>query len=335
MASNPASSRSSGAAESPLSTTIRRSLGTPLRVQTYKNLLYLALAFPLGLVYFVGLVFGVALGIGLLITWIGLPILPMTLFAATAVAGLEAVLARYLGGANASIPTFLAEFDISGGLVFSGNGFVDAVTRLVTARTTWTSVIIVLVKFGVGLLSLVALTVSGAVTGAFLAARFIYDDPDVILGVGGVVVDGEYTVGSWVVDTFPQALVGAVVGVVFLFVALTLLISLAGFQARFTAKLLQADDEVMFTPTGELTRFLAWGPLVGGLLLTVGWRRSLVETFTAPRRQGQVSSRMATNRGAHSRRTTTMTPGSTSRSTPSAAHRVSHGKMPRSFTITS
>jgi hypothetical protein len=189
-------------------------------------------------VYFVGLVFGVALGIGLLITWVGLPILLVTLFAATVVAGFEATLARYLGGVNASVPTFLAGFDVSG-------GFVDAVERLVTTRTTWTSVVLVLAKFGVGPLSFVALTVSGAVTAAFLAAPFIYDDPDVLLGVRGVVVDGEYTVGPWVVDTFPEALAASVVGVVFLFAALTLLNGLARFRARYTAKLLQADDEGM------------------------------------------------------------------------------------------
>ena len=245
MASNPASSQSSGAAESTLSTTIRRSLGAPLQVQTYKNLLYLALAFPLGLVYFVSLVFGVALGVGLLITWIGLPILLVTLFAATAVASFEAALARYLGGVNASVPAFIAEFDISDGLVFPGNGFVDAIKRLVTARTTWTSVVLVIAKFGFGLLSFVALSVSGAVTGAFLAAPFIYDDPDVLLGVGGMVVDGDYTVGPWVVDTFPEALVASVVGVVFLFVALNLLNSLARFHARYTAELLQVDDKGM------------------------------------------------------------------------------------------
>jgi hypothetical protein len=243
MASNSAPGQSSGAAESSLSATVRRSLGAPLRIQTYKNLLYLALAFPLGLVYFVGLASGVALGVGLLVTWIGLPILLVTLFAATAVAGLEAALARSLGGVDASVPRFLAEFDVSGGLVSPGNGFVAAVRRLVTTRTTWTSVVLVLAKFGFGLLSFVALTVSGAVTGAFLAAPFVYDDPDVVLGVGGTVVDGDYTVGPWVVDTFPEALVAAVVGVAFLFVALSLLNSLARVHARYTARLLHVDDE--------------------------------------------------------------------------------------------
>ncbi|RLM84259.1 sensor protein [Halobellus sp. Atlit-38R] len=222
------------------SMTVRQGFRAPFQVQTYKNLLYLALAFPLGIVYFVGLALGV-LGVGLLITWVGLPILLVTLLAATAVAGFEAALARHLGGVDASVPTFLTEFDVSGGLVVPGNGFVDAVKRLVRARTTWTSVVLVLAKFGFGLFSFVALTTSGAVTGAFLAAPFIYDDPDVILGVGGLRVDGEYTVGPWAVDTFPEALVAALVGVVVLFVALNLLNSLAQFHAQYTARLLKTD----------------------------------------------------------------------------------------------
>jgi hypothetical protein len=243
MAPNPASSRSSGATEPPLSATIRRSLGAPLRVRTCGNLLYLVLAFPLGLVYVVGLVFGVALGVGLLITWIGLPILLVTLLAAMVVAGFEAALARHLGGVNVPVPAFLTEFDGSGGLAFPGDGFVDAVERLVTARTTRTSVVLVLAKFGFGLLAFVALTVSGAVTGAFLAAPFISDDPDVLLGIGGMVGDGDYTVGPWGVGTFPEALVAGLAGVVFLSVVLDLLNSLARCQDRYTARLLRGDDE--------------------------------------------------------------------------------------------
>jgi hypothetical protein len=44
----------------------RRYLGAPVRLQTYRNLLYLALAFPLGLLYLVGFVTAAALGVGLL-----------------------------------------------------------------------------------------------------------------------------------------------------------------------------------------------------------------------------------------------------------------------------
>lgn len=242
MNSDPAPTRSTGAAGSPVSAGVRRFLGTPFRAQTYRNLLYLVLAFPLGLVYFVGLLFGVTLGVGLLVTWVGLPIILATLAAATVAAGLEASLARRLVGVDASAPSFLREFDVSDGLVFPGDGFVDAVRQLVTARTTWTSVVLVLAKFGFGLLSFVALAVGGAVTGAFLAAPFVYDDPAVVLGLGRVVVDGQYTVGPWTVDTFPEALAAGVVGVAFLFVALALLDDLARAHAGYIAALLRVDD---------------------------------------------------------------------------------------------
>src|SRR5262249_8875508 len=43
--------------------------------QTYINILYLLLSFPLGLCYFVVLVTGIALGVSTLIIWIGVLIL--------------------------------------------------------------------------------------------------------------------------------------------------------------------------------------------------------------------------------------------------------------------
>lgn len=61
----------------------RRSRSAFLRViqdrQSYRNILYLLLSFPLGLGYFVFLVTGIALGIGTLIIWIGVPILILTM----------------------------------------------------------------------------------------------------------------------------------------------------------------------------------------------------------------------------------------------------------------
>ena len=245
MTPNQPSSRSSKSSEATLSVTFWRSLGTILQGQTYKNLLYLVLAFPLGLVYFVGLIFGLALGFGLVITWIGLPILLVTLLIATAVANFELMLANSLGGVNVTEPTVLDEFDIPDGLVFPGNGFLDAVKALLTAPATRMSIALAFGKFGFGLLSVVALTVSGAVTSAFLAAPFIYDNPDVLLGVGGLAVGSESTVGLWVIDTFVESVVAAGIGVVFLFLALNILNSLAGFHAQYIVKLLEVGDEQM------------------------------------------------------------------------------------------
>src|SRR5512133_2745838 len=46
-----------------------------LRGQTYLNMLYLLLSFPLGLFYFIFLVVGLSLGFPLMIIWVGLFIL--------------------------------------------------------------------------------------------------------------------------------------------------------------------------------------------------------------------------------------------------------------------
>ena len=72
--------------------------GVIARLQTWKNMAYLALAFPLGLFYFVFLVVGLALGVGLVIIWVGLPILAVVVLAWWAFAGFERLQAEHLLG---------------------------------------------------------------------------------------------------------------------------------------------------------------------------------------------------------------------------------------------
>jgi hypothetical protein len=54
---------------------VKQFFGVAARGETYLNIIYLLLAFPLGTAYFVFLVTGLSLGLGLLIIWIGIPIL--------------------------------------------------------------------------------------------------------------------------------------------------------------------------------------------------------------------------------------------------------------------
>ncbi|MFC7073511.1 sensor domain-containing protein [Halovenus rubra] len=220
---------------------IRRFVVAPVEPQTYKNLIYLMLAFPLGIVYFVCFISGGALGLGLLITVVGLPILLVTISGATLAAGLEASLATRLVGVQTSVPAALGTFDWQEWFARPGNGFVTACKRLVTATSTWTSIVVVLSKFVFGLLSLVALVTSGALTGALLAAPFIYDDPDATVGTASELSITQYNFGPWVVDTLPEAIGVAAVGVVFLVVSLNLLNGLARLQAQYTRTLLETD----------------------------------------------------------------------------------------------
>ena len=70
---------------------LRQIFGAPFRLRTYKNLLYLTLAMPLGLAYFVFLIVGLALGFGLTLIWIGLPLLALVFAATLQIATQEAV----------------------------------------------------------------------------------------------------------------------------------------------------------------------------------------------------------------------------------------------------
>lgn len=226
-----------------LASKVRQFLAAPVQLQTYKNLLYLALAFPLGNLYFVGLTTGGALGLGLLITVVGLPILLATVAGATLAAGLEARLACQLVGVETSLPAFLREFDVQEELALPGNGFLDAIKHLVTAPSTWLSVVLLLTKFVFGLLSFVALVTASAVGMALVSAPFVYDDPATDFTFAGEFSTAQYSIGPWAVETLPEALGVAVGGVVFVFVALNLLNVLAYLQAEYTTILLSVDSD--------------------------------------------------------------------------------------------
>jgi hypothetical protein len=214
----------------------RRVLGAPLRTRTYCHLLYLVLAAPLGVVYGVGLVTGTAVGVGLLVTWVGLPILLATLAGAAAAAGIEARLASRLVGVDATVPAFLRAFDAGDGLALPGDGFFDAVRRLVTAPLTWTAVVPLMYTFVFGLVALVAMVTVGSVSAALLAAPFVYDDAG---GVVGAATAGQYRIGSWTVRSLPEAVAVAAVGALVFAVGLSLLSALARVHARSTAAILR------------------------------------------------------------------------------------------------
>ena len=67
--------------------------GPATDAQTYLNLLYLLLSFPLGIAYFVFLITGLSLGAGLLVIFVGVPILIGVLFACQGLGAFERLMA--------------------------------------------------------------------------------------------------------------------------------------------------------------------------------------------------------------------------------------------------
>ena len=77
-----------------------RFFGVIARPRTWLNVLFQLLAFPLGLFYFIFLTVGLSVGLGLVIIWVGIPILLVVVGAWWLFGAFERVQARYLLGAD-------------------------------------------------------------------------------------------------------------------------------------------------------------------------------------------------------------------------------------------
>jgi hypothetical protein len=205
---------------------LHRFVTAPIRASTYKRLLYLLLAFPLGLAYFVVFTTASSLGVGLAFTIVGIPILIGTLVATTAAARLEARLAEWLLGRETAQPRSLRRS------LDTGDGYVAAIRRFLTEPTTWTSVAVVLLKFLYGLATFVVTVTSSAMVVAMLATPAVYDDPQV-----------SYRIGSYVVSTLPEALAVAALGVVGFWVVCNVCNALATAGGMLTDTLLSVGQE--------------------------------------------------------------------------------------------
>jgi hypothetical protein len=197
-------------------------VGVAFDRQTYRNLAYLLLAFPLGIAYFTAITTGLSLGVGLLVTLLGLPVLVATLAATLGIGRFEARLAAWL--LDVDVDPSAPSVELSFGSV---DDAIASVERVVTTPATWTALLLVALKFGFGILAFTAVVTAGAVSAALLATPLVYD-------AAGVT----YTVGPYVVDTLPEALAAAGLGVVALFLSLHVLNGLARFGGFLTNTLL-------------------------------------------------------------------------------------------------
>lgn len=222
-----------------------RWIGAAARVQTYRNLLYLLLMFPLGVAYFNFLVVGFAAGFGLAVVLVGVPILLGVLAVATGLAGLERALVRVLLGVEVPVDR-----------VSSGGGVWERVKRLVTDLRTWKAVAYLVSVFAFGVFAFGAIASLLATSWSFLSAPLYYEDApvaaygpiprgefalDVLFGWDALFVglSTTFRLGSWRVETLPGALFVACLGLaLLLLVMLPLVNALASLWGRYARVML-------------------------------------------------------------------------------------------------
>ena len=227
-------------------------LAAPVRPQTYLNLAYLVLSFPLGLAYFVFGTVGLSLGLGLSVVLVGIPLVMVVVGATLLIAGFERRLTTWLLGV-----------DVPGQTELAGEGKWEKLRELATEPGTYAALLYLPLKFAVGTAALVV-TMNALVTGvALLSVPLHYGEPGLYVGLVTdrpvelhpalhfgwnrllVGVEAVVTLEAWQVRTLPEALVAAGVGVLLLLLGLATLNWLAGVHGRLTARLLcRAYDPV-------------------------------------------------------------------------------------------
>ena len=202
--------------------------GVIARRQTWLNLAYLVLAFPLGLAYFILLVVGLSVSISLVIIVVGIPILLGLILLWRVLGNLERVQGRGLLGLE------LPSSHLPWG---DRHGFWAKIGSLLTDRTTWLDLLFLLVKFPLGVVSFVLVVTGFTASVGFMAAPLFQQV-------------GWLTIGNQRIDSWPYALALAPVGFLALFASLHVLNGWAWMSARLADALL-AVPEVGTAPTAQ------------------------------------------------------------------------------------
>ncbi|MGL4610937.1 MAG: sensor domain-containing protein [Trueperaceae bacterium] len=177
-------------------------LGVVVNPQTYRNIAYLLLAFPLGVAYFIFLVTGISLGASLAILWIGIPLLIGVLLLSRTFATLERCLTSKLLNIEIALPD---PDNVQ-------KNFWQRARVVVVDPGTWAEMFYLFSKFVLGIISFTVVVTLIATSLGLMATPFFWMQWGMEIEAWDVGIPG-----IWTVDSFPKAvgvsLIGAMIGV--------------------------------------------------------------------------------------------------------------------------
>jgi hypothetical protein len=209
---------------------VKRFFGVAARGQTYLNIIYLLLSFPLGTAYFVFLVTGLSLGLSLLIIWIGIPILLVMLAAWWGLVVFERQLAIWL--LHVDIPPMSRE-------TASGQSAWVRLKAHLRNPVTWKGLAYLFARFPLGILSFAVSFILIALTGALVFAPLTYTDPEYQLYIF-----------SWQIDTLNEAVICSILGLCVGIISMHVMNCLAFVSGRFAILMLGAAGDPTDEPLG-------------------------------------------------------------------------------------
>lgn len=172
-----------------------------LEKQTYKNIFYLLLSFPLGTFYFVFLMTGLTLGFGLTVILIGIPILFLIFFSGRILVNFEIkMLNNFL---NTDI-NHLSNYEYGELSIF------QKVKKQLTDINTWKGIIYLFLKFPISLFSFIITVVLLSISLAFLSAPLTYQFSYI-------------SFGSYQINTLFEALLMSFAGIIITIISINIL----------------------------------------------------------------------------------------------------------------
>ena len=195
--------------------------GPATDARTYLKLLYLLLGFPLGIVYFIFLIFGLSLGVGLAIIFVGVPILIGVFFACSGLGSFERLMAQSMLHLSIPPPPRPAP----------APGVWAKLKSLFGNPATWKSQFYLLVKFPFGVAAFVVLITAFSLSVGLILAPLTYSTLSMDFGF-------------YQVNSKDEATVCCLVGVVLLLVSFHLVNGLAFVWGRFAQLMLGPEVPV-------------------------------------------------------------------------------------------
>jgi hypothetical protein len=190
--------------------------------QSYINIIYLLIAFPLGTFYFVFLVTGLSTGFGLLVTLVGIPFLLLVLGGSWALCEFERK--TTIAMLKEDIPPAPDQP--------TSKGLWARVKAHLTNSVTWTGVLYLLLKFPVGIATFtIAVTLVSVSLGLLFAPSWAW-------------TSGPLTWGSWTFDPFPWSWLLTLIGIPMIFISLHLMNALAVASGQMTRAMLGKRQSV-------------------------------------------------------------------------------------------
>lgn len=208
--------------------------------QSYLNIVYLLLSFPLGLIYFVFLITGLSLGVSLAIIWVGIPILLL-------------VLAAWWGMLlfEREIAVCLLHVDIAP-LAREANppqGMWARIKATLVNPVTWKGLFFLIARFPLGILAFVIVVTWFSLTASLIAAPFIYSVASINIGAGRVA-------------SLSDALLCAVIGLVIGFAGMHLMNLVAYVYGQFARLMLDTTRSSAPVERSPEQAAAAAGPIV-------------------------------------------------------------------------